>query len=137
MKEFSNPRYAIDVLKVEIPVNMNYVEGIATSKEEIVYSKAEAATYFKEQSKATDLPFIFLSAGVTAELFQQTLQFAKSAGSTFNGVLCGRATWANGVESFVLQGEAAARKWMQDVGRKNLSELNAILKETATPIEWS
>ena len=27
MKEFSNPRYGVDVLKVEVPVNMDYVEG--------------------------------------------------------------------------------------------------------------
>ena len=99
MKEFSKPRYGVDVLKVEVPVNMNYVDGY--TKNEVAYTKEEAAAYFKEQSETTNLPFIFLSAGVTAELFQETLKFAKEAGSTFNGVLCGRATWANGVEPFV------------------------------------
>ncbi len=95
MKEFSNPRYGVDVLKVEVPVNMKFVEGYATG-DDYVYTKAQAAQYFKAQSEATSLPFIFLSAGVSAELFQETLRFAKAAGSTFNGVLCGRATWANG-----------------------------------------
>ncbi|MBO0462586.1 tagatose-bisphosphate aldolase [Enterococcus sp. DIV1298c] len=132
MEEFSKPRYNVDVLKVEVPVNMNYVEGY--SNDEIVYSKEEAARYFKEQAEATDLPFIFLSAGVSAELFQETLRFAKQAGSTFNGVLCGRATWANGVEPFVLDNEEVVRDWMKKEGRKNIQELNAVIKETATPI---
>lgn len=129
MKEFSKPRYNVDVLKMEVPVNMNYVEGYG---EEVVYSREEALNYFKEQSQATDLPFIFLSAGVSAELFQETLRFAKEAGSTFNGVLCGRATWANGVEPFVTAGEEAARQWLQTQGRKNIEELNAVLAETAS-----
>jgi tagatose-1,6-bisphosphate aldolase len=49
------------VLKVEVPVNMNFVEGFG---ETVCYTQAEAAAYFKEQSDATELPFIFLSAGV-------------------------------------------------------------------------
>lgn len=129
MKEFSDPRYNVDVLKVEVPVNMNFVEDYG---EEVVYTKEEAATLFAEQSAATELPFIFLSAGVSAQLFQETLRFAKEAGSTFNGVLCGRATWANGVEPFITKGEEAAREWLRTQGRKNIEELNAVLKETAS-----
>ncbi|MDU5333988.1 tagatose-bisphosphate aldolase [Enterococcus sp.] len=129
MKEFSDPRYNVDVLKVEVPVNMKFVEGFG---DESVYTKEEAAKLFKEQSEATDLPFIFLSAGVSAAMFQDTLRFAKEAGSTFNGVLCGRATWANGVEPYITKGEAAARAWLQTEGRKNIDELNAVLRETAT-----
>lgn len=132
MKEFSDPRYGVDVLKVEVPVNMNFVKGYASG--EVIHTKAEAANFFKEQSEATDLPFIFLSAGVKAELFQETLRFAKEAGSTFNGVLCGRATWADGVESYITEGKEAAIAWMNTQGRKNIEELNAVLKETATPV---
>lgn len=130
MKVFSEPQYHVDVLKVEVPVNMNFVEGFG---EDTVYTRQEAQNFFVEQSEATDLPFIFLSAGVSADLFKETLHFAKDAGSTFNGVLCGRATWANGVEPFIKEGEAAARNWLQTQGRQNIEELNAVLKETATP----
>ncbi|GAA3012922.1 tagatose-bisphosphate aldolase [Tetragenococcus solitarius] len=133
IQEFSKKRYRVDVLKVEVPVNMDYVEGYTIN--EIAYKKEEAANYFKEQASSTDLPYIFLSAGVTAELFQETLRFAKKSGSTFNGVLCGRATWANGVEIFIKQGEAATREWMRTQGRKNVEELNTVLEENATPIE--
>ncbi|MBL1229863.1 tagatose-bisphosphate aldolase [Enterococcus sp. BWB1-3] len=129
MKEFSDPRYNVDVLKVEVPVNMNFVEGYGT---ESCYTKEEAMGYFKEQSKATDLPFIFLSAGVSSQLFQETLRFAKEAGSMFNGVLCGRATWAKGVEQFATADEAETIAWLKKEGRQNIEELNEVLAETAS-----
>lgn len=132
MKEFSVEKYHVDVLKVEVPVNMSFVEGYAEDK--VVYTKKEAAAYFKEQSAATALPFIFLSAGVSASLFRDTLRFAKEAGSTFNGVLCGRATWADGVPVFIQEGKEAAIEWLQTKGKQNIDELNEVLKETATPI---
>ena len=132
MREFSKERYNVDVLKVEVPVNMNYVEGY--SKEEVIYTQEEARKIFKEQSEATKVPFIFLSAGVSSVLFQETLEFAKDSGSTFNGVLCGRATWADGIKNYVLEGETAAREWMRTQGKENIEELNKVLKRTATPI---
>lgn len=124
MKEFSKERYNVDVLKVEIPVNMEYVAGFG---DETVYSSAQAAKYFEKQSQATNLPFIFLSAGVSAQRFQETLRFAKNAGSAFAGVLCGRATWAGAVPEFMLKGEATARQWLQTKGKQNIEELNALL----------
>lgn len=131
MKEFSKDRYAVDVLKVEVPVNMNFVEGFA--KGEVVYTQEEAKAYFKEQAEASHLPFIFLSAGVSAEMFQDTLKFAGEAGSSFNGVLCGRATWANSVEVFVKEGEEAAKTWMNEKGRQNIEELNEVVNQYAKP----
>ncbi|MCK1201132.1 tagatose-bisphosphate aldolase, partial [Streptococcus uberis] len=88
MKVFSDERFGIDVLKVEVPVNMNYVEGFAEG--EAVFTREEAAQAFKEQEAASHLPYIYLSAGVSAELFQETLVFAAESGAKFNGVLCGR-----------------------------------------------
>ena len=44
--EFSKPRYNADVLKVEVPVNMNFVEDY-TSEESVIADEARA--YFKEQ----------------------------------------------------------------------------------------
>lgn len=130
MKTFSDPRFHIDVLKVEVPVNMHYVEGFTS--EQVVYTRDQALTYFLEQSQATQLPFIFLSAGVSAQLFQETLRFAKEAGSTFNGVLCGRATWAGSVKAYIEGGEDAARDWLRTEGRQNIESLNLVLQETAT-----
>lgn len=48
MKEFSKKeRYNVTVLKMEIPVDMNYVEGYG---QEWVYTKEEAKKFYKEQS---------------------------------------------------------------------------------------
>lgn len=130
MKLFSEPRFNVDVLKVEVPVNMKYVEGFADG--EVVYTKGEAAQHFRDQEAATNLPYIYLSAGVSAELFQETLKFAHEAGAKFNGVLCGRATWAGAVQVYIEQGEAAAREWLRTTGFKNIDDLNKVLTKTAT-----
>lgn len=134
IKEFAKDRYLVDVLKVEVPVNMAYVAGYS-GENEAVYSKEEAAEYFKEQTKATNnVPFIFLSAGVSAELFQETLKFAAAAGSSFNGVLCGRATWRGAIEPFAKKGKEAGKQWLDDQGRKNIEGLNDVLKTTANSL---
>lgn len=130
MKLFSEPRFNVDVLKVEVPVNMKYVEGFADG--EVVYTKEEAAQHFRDQEAATNLPYIYLSAGVSAELFQETLKFAHEEGAKFNGVLCGRATWAGAVQVYIEQGEAAAREWLRTTGFKNIDDLNKVLTKTAT-----
>ena len=111
-------------------------EGLVKIKDgvEPVYSLAEAKAFFKEQSDATHLPFIFLSAGVSAELFQETLKVAHEAGSQFNGVLCGRATWKEAVTVFADQGADAARAWLDETGRQNINDLNRVLRETA--VSW-
>ena len=132
-KEFSKPQYNVSVLKLEVPVDQKFVEGYTDDGVTPVYSKEEAAKYYKEQSDATDLPFIFLSAGVTNELFLEELKFAKQAGSAFNGVLCGRATWKPGVKPYAAEGEAAGKKWLQTEGKANIDRLNKVLAETATP----
>jgi len=131
MKEFSKPKYNIDVLKVEVPINLDYVEGF-NGDNPVVYTKDEAIKYFKEQSDATNLPYIFLSAGVSAKAFRDELHLAKDADAKFNGVLCGRATWRGAIEPFAKDGEEAGKKWMNDQGKKNIEELNEVLAETAT-----
>ena len=128
MKEFSDPRYKVDVLKVETPTNMNFVEGIG--KKNPVYTRDEAIGYFKEQSESTNLPFIFLSGGVSAEIFQETLRLVKEADSNFNGVLCGRATWKDSVDIFG-KDQQEAKKWLESTGKENIEKLNEVLKETA------
>jgi len=131
MEEFSKEKYHVDVLKVEVPVNMNYVEGY--TEDEPVHTKDEAAKYFKEQSESTHVPFIFLSAGVTMELFNESLKLAYESGSDFNGVLCGRATWKESVDIFVSEGEEAAVEWLQTQGKENIQSLNEVLEDTAKP----
>ena len=134
IKEFAKPRYNVDVLKVEVPIIMDFVEGYGDG--EPVYTKEEAKRLFKEQDEATNgVPYIYLSAGVPAKVFQDTLVLAHEAGSTFNGVLCGRATWRHSIEPFAQEGEEKAVEWCDTVGKQNIESLNEVLKETATSWE--
>ena len=45
----------------------------------------------------------------------------------FNGVLCGRATWKDGIPVYAKQGAAAFRKWLETEGVKNINNVNSKL----------
>src|ERR1700735_4361814 len=64
MQEFSKPQYKIDVLKVEVPINANYVEGSSVYKGQKAYSRSEALDLFRKAASVATKPFIYLSAGV-------------------------------------------------------------------------
>ena len=81
MEEFSKPRYGVDILKVEVPVNMAFVEGTSAFKGQAAYSRADALRLFSEAASAASKPFIYLSAGVTDEVFRETLELAAEAGT--------------------------------------------------------
>jgi tagatose 1,6-diphosphate aldolase len=128
MREFSQPRYGVDVLKIEVPINMKFVEGMRSYKGEKAYTRAEAMECFRKSAEATSKPFIYLSAGVSNAEFSETLELAGESGVKFNGVLCGRATWADGVPIFAEKGVAAFRAWLEAEGVKNIENVNAALK---------
>jgi len=132
MEEFSKDRYGVDVLKVEIPINMQFVDGTRSFKGTKVYSKKEALDHYRAAAGATNKPFIYLSAGVSNPEFIEDLEFASEAGVKFNGVLCGRATWKDGIPIFAEKGAAAFRAWLEDEGVKNIGNVNNALK-AATP----
>ncbi|MCX7670843.1 MAG: tagatose 1,6-diphosphate aldolase, partial [Anaerolineae bacterium] len=104
MAEFAQPRYGVDVLKVEVPVNMKFVAGTAAYGGTAAYTRAEALGHFREAASAAGKPFIYLSAGVSDAVFRETLELAIEAGTAFAGVLCGRATWQDGVPVYARQG---------------------------------
>lgn len=134
MKEFSKNRYLVDVLKVEIPVNMEFVKGSKASKGESVYSKDEAKKLFQKTSQVTNLPFIYLSAGVSDDVFRESLELAIEARVSFNGVLCGRATWKEGMPIYAKKGLKALEDWLNDRGVKNIQALNKVLEQGAKPL---
>src|SRR5579875_2744833 len=131
MQEFSKPRYGVDVLKVEVPIVMEYVAGTKTYKGESAYTRAEALQHFRDAAAVATLPFIYLSAGVSNPVFIETLELAAESGVAFNGVLCGRATWKDGIPIFAREGEAAFSEWLGTVGVENIQNVNRAL-EAAT-----
>jgi tagatose 1,6-diphosphate aldolase len=132
MREFSKDRYGVDVLKVEVPVNMKFVEGTKSFAGQKAYTKQEAIDLFHKAASVATKPFIYLSAGVSNAEFSETLVLAGESGVKFNGVLCGRATWKEGIPIYAKQGADAFRKWLETEGVKNIDNVNSKLK-AATP----
>ena len=132
MVEFSKPQYGVDVLKVEVPINPVYVEGSSVYKGQKAYTRHEALDHFRECADVAKKPFIYLSAGVSNPVFIENLSMAAESGTDYSGVLCGRATWADGVPIYGKKGLKALEDWLNTEGVKNIETVNAALK-TAKP----
>lgn len=132
MKEFTKDRYGVDVMKVEVPINMKFVEGAKAFGGQKAYTKSEAMEHFRRAAAVATKPFIYLSAGVSNAEFTENLEMAAESGVKFAGVLCGRATWKDGIPVYGKQGGDAFRKWLETEGVKNISNVNDRLK-AATP----
>jgi tagatose 1,6-diphosphate aldolase len=132
MDEFSKPQYMVDVLKVEVPINAEYVEGSSVYKGQKAYTREEALKHFREAAALAAKPFIYLSAGVSNALFTESLKMASEAGTDYSGVLCGRATWKEGIPVYAKQGVKALEEWLQREGVKNINAVNDAIR-TATP----
>lgn len=128
MEEFSKPQYYVDVLKVEVPINANYTEGSSVYKGQKAYSMAEALDIYRQAAAVAKKPFIYLSAGVSNDQFTESLRLAAEAGTDFSGVLCGRATWKDGIPVYGKQGLKALEDWLSTEGVKNINAVNAALK---------
>ena len=128
MQEFSKPQYGVDVLKVEVPVNMAFVAGTKSFKGESAYTRDEAKEHFRRAAAMAKKPFIYLSAGVDNDVFLETLELAGESGVNFSGVLCGRATWKEGIPVYAKQGVKALEDWLSNTGVKNIENVNARLK---------
>jgi tagatose 1,6-diphosphate aldolase len=132
MREFSKPQYNVDVLKVEVPVNLEFVEGSSVYKGRTAYTRAEALEHFRRAAEVATKPFIYLSAGVGNRQFVESLHMAAEAGAEFSGVLCGRATWKDGIPVYAAKGVKALEDWLAVEGVKNINAVNAALSG-ATP----
>src|SRR5271154_3449117 len=132
MAEFSKPQYAVDVLKVEVPINMAYVAGSKACKGDAAYTREQAKEHFLRAASSAKKPFIYLSAGVSNEVFIETLELAAESGVKFSGVLCGRATWKEAIPVYAKQGEKALEDWMSVQGVKNIENVNGRLKAASS-----
>jgi tagatose 1,6-diphosphate aldolase len=134
MEEFSKPHYQVDVLKVEVPVNAEYVEGSSVYKGQKAYTRQEALSHFRACAEVAKKPFIYLSAGVSNAQFVESLNMASEANTDYSGVLCGRATWKEGIPVYAKQGPKALEDWLSKEGVKNINAVNEAIR-SAKP--WS
>jgi tagatose 1,6-diphosphate aldolase len=127
MEEFAKERYGADVLKIDFPMQMAYVEGTRAFKGQKVHTREEAMELTRAAAALTDKPIVYLSAGVTSEVFLETLELGAEAGVEFHGVLCGRATWQGGVPVYVKHGAAGLEEWLNTQGLENVRNVNQVL----------
>ena len=128
IEEFSKSHYRVDVLKVGVPVNMTFVDNRNDHDANIVYTREQAKKHFRRAAAAAQKPFIYLSEGVSNEMFSATLELAAEAGANFSGVLCGRATGKDGVPIFASDGLSALEDWLANEGVKNIQRVNTLLR---------
>jgi len=121
---FAEPRFHADVLKVEIPIDLNFVEGFGEAQR----SREEAMEAFRmAAAPASGHDLVYLSAGVPFEWFEASLQLASEAGVKFSGFMCGRALWSDAINVFGAGGETELRQWLEDVGVARLERLISAL----------
>ena len=132
MQEFGKPHYRVDVLKVEVPTNAEFVEASSVFKGQAAYSRKEALEWYRRAAEVAQKPFIYLSAGVSNAQFVESLNMAAEAGTDYSGVLCGRATWKDGIPVYAKKGVKALEDWLADEGVKNINAVNAAIR-TAKP----
>jgi tagatose 1,6-diphosphate aldolase len=61
------------------------------------------------------------------------LELVDEAGVKFAGVLCGRATWQEGIAVYANEGVTALSRWLEGRGAQNIQAINKVLKYAATP----
>jgi tagatose 1,6-diphosphate aldolase len=132
IEEFSKDCYGVDVLKVEFPVNAAYVTGSTVCVGESAYSWDAALDWHRRVDAAARRAYIYLSAGVSAVQFREQLRISTEAASRFSGVLCGRATWQDGVRVYAKQGGERLEQWLSQEGIANIRAMNECLR-TARP----
>lgn len=132
MQEFNKPEYKVDVMKVEIPVNLKFTKGCRSYSGDLAaYDKSAIKDHYQACAAATNKPFIYLSAGVSDDEFRESLELANEFSINYSGVLCGRATWKEGIPVYGAKGIKALEDWLEDRGVANIKALNKVINAGA------
>ncbi|MEO1313832.1 MAG: tagatose 1,6-diphosphate aldolase [Pseudomonadota bacterium] len=123
---FAAPPFQVDVLKVEVPVDLAYVEGFGTPH---ISREAALEAFRTAAAPAEGCGLVYLSAGMAFDWFEAALGMAREAGVAFNGFMCGRAIWSDAVEVFGTHGEDKLRTWLEETGCARLKRLIAAVEE--------
>jgi tagatose 1,6-diphosphate aldolase len=100
---FAQPRFGVDLFKLEFPVDLRYTEEFATGafdgrRRRAVYRLAEVEARLVELDTACPVPWVLLSAGVGRREFALDVELAMEAGAS--GFLAGRAVWNHVLPSY-------------------------------------
>ncbi|MGP1397106.1 MAG: tagatose 1,6-diphosphate aldolase [Inquilinaceae bacterium] len=126
VREFADPRYGVDLFKLESPVPAGDVPDPADPNDPTV---AETQGWFDALGEAAGRPWVMLSAGAGMDAFRRVLTYAYRAGA--NGYLAGRAIWWPAFQHFPdLDAMTAA---LRQTGVPYMRDLNRLTDDEATP----
>jgi tagatose 1,6-diphosphate aldolase len=107
----------VDMLKSEFPSDLRYNKD-----------KGKLIDICQKLDKASQVPWVVLSAGVSFEVFCQQVEIACKAGAS--GFLAGRAIWQ---EAMNIEDPKERAKMLQTVGAERLEKLAEIAAKHAVP----
>jgi tagatose 1,6-diphosphate aldolase len=125
-REFSAPKYKVDVLKLEFPADLKrtreFCGGAFDGQErQAVYQLSEVKEFCRQLNEGAGMPWVILSAGVGIEEFLIQVALATEAGAS--GFLCGRAIWKDAVPLY--PDVASMEEWLRSQGVYNFLRANA------------
>jgi len=123
VREFADPRYGVDIFKLESPVPAPRVPAPGEAGSEKVQA------LFDEMGEICPVPWVMLSAGANMQEFGRILSYAYKAGAS--GYLAGRAIWLKAMQAF--PDLAAVEDELQKEAVPYMRDLNRMTDDTATP----
>ena len=107
----------IDILKSEFPADINYEKD-----------EQKLLAYCRELDRASRLPWVLLSAGVSFEVFCRQAEIAFRAGAS--GFLAGRALWQEATD---ITSRAGRKKFFEATAAARFKELAELADKYGTP----
>jgi tagatose 1,6-diphosphate aldolase len=123
VKTFADPKYGVDLFKLESPLAAADVPGVDAPGWE------EAQRWFDALGQASGRPWVMLSAGAGMEEFRKVLTHAYRAGAS--GYLAGRAIWLKAFQHF--PDWDAIRRDLRGEAVDYMKSLNALTDAQAAP----
>ena len=138
MAEFTKDRYGVDVMKVEVPINMKFVEGAKPYGGQTAYTRDEAKKLFLEGREGRD-EAVHLSVGRRQ---QRGVHRIARARRRIRRALLRRALRPRDLEgrhSASTRKKAPPRsaKWLETKGVENIKNVNAALKPARAVVSRS
>ncbi|WP_198297858.1 tagatose 1,6-diphosphate aldolase [Bordetella genomosp. 9] len=127
VREFAAPRYGVDLFKLESPL-----PGATLPARDGGSAHLAAQAWFDRMGQVcaqAGIPWVMLSAGVTATQFLRVMEYAYAAGG--NGFLAGRAIWGEALQAF--PNLDLCGRLLKDQGQAVLAGLGALSAERGRP----
>ncbi len=123
VRTFADPKYGVDLFKLESPVAAADVPGVGNPGWE------DVQRWFDALGAAAGRPWVMLSAGAGMEEFRRVLTHAYRAGAS--GYLAGRAIWLQALAHF--PDWSAIERSLRGEAVDYVRELNALTDDAARP----